>query len=78
MKRQDVVFLIVENGGERSVRIKNEDGKTPLDLAKDMAECHGGANYSWLMLFFFGCLFFFCKSTLAGVIYIGVHCTNSW
>lgn len=36
MKRQDVVFLIVENGGERSVRIKNEDGKTPLDLAKDM------------------------------------------
>ena len=32
------MFLIVENGGERSVRIKNEDGKSPLDLAKDMAD----------------------------------------
>ena len=41
------MFLIVENGGERSVRIKIEDGKTPLDLAKDM-----GWIYSWLMLFF--------------------------
>ena len=30
------MFLIVENGGERSVRIKNADGKSPLDLAKDM------------------------------------------
>ncbi|CAE7711413.1 fem1c [Symbiodinium sp. CCMP2456] len=32
---KDVAWLIVENGGERSVRIKNQDGKTPLDIAKE-------------------------------------------
>ncbi|CAJ1462271.1 unnamed protein product [Effrenium voratum] len=32
---KDVAWLIVENGGERSVRIKNKEGKTPLDIARD-------------------------------------------
>eukprot|EP00931_Biecheleriopsis_adriatica_P013940 TRINITY_DN115493_c0_g1_i1.p1 TRINITY_DN115493_c0_g1~~TRINITY_DN115493_c0_g1_i1.p1 ORF type:complete len:213 (-),score=62.86 TRINITY_DN115493_c0_g1_i1:77-676(-) len=31
---KDVAWLIVENGGERSVIIKNKDGKTPLELAR--------------------------------------------
>ena len=30
----DVAWLIVENGGERSVRLRNQDGLTPLELAR--------------------------------------------
>jgi len=30
---QDVAWLIVENGGEDTVAIKNKEGQTPLDLA---------------------------------------------
>jgi len=31
---QDVAWLIVENGGDVTVTVKNKDGKTPLDLAR--------------------------------------------
>ena len=44
-----MAWLIVENGGERSVRVKNEDGKTPLEIAKEkgngeLIECLEGAD----------------------------------
>lgn len=31
---KDVAWLIVENGGDHTVNMKNQDGKTPLDLAR--------------------------------------------
>lgn len=30
-----VIYIILQNGGEQSKDVKNKDGKTPLDLAKE-------------------------------------------
>merc|ERR1712032_612451 len=32
---QDVAYLIVENGGEASKNLKNEEGKVPLEVARE-------------------------------------------
>ncbi|CAE8631069.1 unnamed protein product, partial [Polarella glacialis] len=32
---KDVAWLIVENGGDHTVNTKNQDGKTPLEFARE-------------------------------------------
>mmetsp|Transcript_22702 Transcript_22702/g.59203 ORF Transcript_22702/g.59203 Transcript_22702/m.59203 type:complete len:164 (+) Transcript_22702:52-543(+) len=34
-KAQDVAWLIVENGGDQCMKVENNEGKTPLDIATE-------------------------------------------